>query len=177
MKAKTKAKIQVRIGLITVLVSMAGTIILFAIPAIVHLISFGELHFRKILLSFGLILPSAYGLALIRKKPKLIFIISLIWSVGWAIPYLLAYLPYYTAVPENSIFFLRSFLGAIFWLPTCAFLLPLVDFFAFYEYTNIESAINGVVFIALLWIGVRGLKQMKQADNKLNGETIQTGNR
>jgi hypothetical protein len=54
---------------------------------------------------------------------------------------------------------LLYFLIMIFGLPTSVFLLPWIDTFNINEYSIPIRAVNGLVIIALLWIGIRGLKK------------------
>ena len=57
-------------------------------------------------------------------------------------------------------------------LPTFAFL-PMFDVFNFNIYSFTWRAIAGVIVMVLLWVGVKGLKQIKQTKNPaINKEVI-----
>lgn len=176
-----KAKTQVRIGLVTAAVIVASIIITVVVILVA---SRGNPFDNRWVFILPLILPSAYGLVLTRKNLKLVRVIFRLWCIGWIISFILSFLyriflyqiemdflwPLFGFPP---VLWIKHFLELIFAVPTYIFYYTIYYIIvAIYEWRILHvsfvscvlCAIGGVTFMVLLWIGVRGLKQIVKAE-------------
>ena len=170
-----KAKVQIAVGLIAAAVSIGSILVLFTNFLIYHITQRAPCAPYTIF-PFGLILPVIYGVFIIRKKLKVVRLIFGVWFATWIITMVLMFLGevvYFRWLEQrlppviDEIDFL---LTVIIGFPSFAFLYPIVDIF------NVSSVvwrvIAGTIFMVLLWIGLRGLGQIKKTGTEgLSHET------
>ncbi|MHC4757399.1 MAG: hypothetical protein ACYTE8_01965 [Planctomycetota bacterium] len=157
-----KTNTQIRIGLITSLFCFSGVLYVFTLNLIQHL-SDHPPHGPYIFVLIGLPCPILYGLALISKQLKLVQTIFFVWLVGWIALTILSFFRY----PPG-------FLMVLFVSPICAFLPPLYTPFRIHSSfaTLLVPAFLGLIVMALLWIGLRGLKKLNEEQlSQINEES------
>lgn len=158
-----KSKIQIIIGLITAIVSIAGVLLLFTRclidpPCAPYTIS-----------PLGLILPAVYGIFLIRKKLGQVRLIFWVWFISWIITLFFIFhenIRYYYWLQPNffdRLVTIHLYLWVTVGLPTFDFLYFLCPFNNISAYSFAWRAITGVIVMIFLWIGVKGLEQTKRA--------------
>ncbi len=152
-----KAKTQIGIGLIAAAFSAASIMI--------HLV-YGWLipsHTPEGFFWFfwsGLIFPIAYGFAIIRKDLKGALRFLLIWSALWVVACCLLFLELVVGTGHSPV---QEVVGLVVYYiavhPTIVFPWLLWDFVTF-PFPLVVFSISSIVIIALLWLGVRGLKRL-----------------
>jgi hypothetical protein len=175
-----KAKIQIVVGLITAIVSVAGVLVLFTQFLIYHLTQRAPCAPYTIY-PLGSILPAIYGIFLIRKKLRQVRLIFWVWLISWIITLVFMFLDdivYYRWLQQSlpdKLYVINFYLWVAVGLPSFAFLqflYPIVDIFNVSSFT--WRAITGVIVMVLLWIGVKGLEQIKQTKNPVTNEEVIT---
>jgi hypothetical protein len=160
-----KAKVQIAIGLITTAVSILGILVLFTELLFYHITQRAPCA-PYIIFPLGLILPVIYGVFLIRKKLKHVRVIFWVWVVSWIITMVFMFLGdvvYYRWLQQSlpgTLDTIAFLLELIIGFPSFAFLFPIIDI------SNVSSIAwretTGVIVLLLLWIGLRGLEQIKK---------------
>lgn len=166
-----KAKTQVRIGSYTAVVSIASIVIFFPLYIgvsrdILWLSFVGFLHI--------IIFPSAYALALIIKKLKIVRGIFLLWCAAWVISFILIcfrdvmvlYYWVHNSALSCQVHQIATTLELIVLLPTFAWFCILHQLlYSYFEPSPVMYAACGWLFGVLLWTGMRGLRKMVVEDS------------
>jgi hypothetical protein len=155
-----KAKTQIGIGLIAAAFSAASIMI-----HLVHSwlrpynISDGFFWFSW----SGLFFPIAYGFAVVRKNLKGALRFLLIWSVLWVAACCLLFLELVGighSLVQHVLGLAVSYIAVY---PTIVFPWLIWDFVTF-PFPLVAFSISSVLIIALLWLGVRGLKRLDEGE-------------
>lgn len=164
MKAETKAKIQIGIGLITASLSVVSILIVFLYSFGQHILSTDAPHAPYALFLLSIILPIAYIVAILSKKFIFVWIILVVWSVAWLMSFPCTVLTQISnsASPLGN-FQLEAvmfFLTFVVELPT--YIWPVVILgFSIRPFGLTVFGTCGVVFMACLWLGAGGIRQWK----------------
>lgn len=149
-----KPKIQVAIGLLTAAVCVIAILTLYILSLFLLACTF----------PFALVFPIAYGVALIRQRLNTAKTVFFIWCGGWLLSCVLFALMEVLGVAGMcAMCILESTVTLPIWAPVALF----------FEYSLAVRAISGAVFMVLFWTGIRGLKQIIEAEQKAYEEKNQ----
>ena len=153
-EAVQKPETKIIIGLITAAVHIAAIVIWLAVIIIHEQYKFIGLFF------WALIFPAAYIIFLAARRTKVLCVVFLLWFVTW----LTFLMVYYSVIYNTTIRYSMVFL--IFTKTLTYWYIPLADESSFFpllhSFQFAMDAIFGAAAMLLLWLGVRGSRQISQ---------------